>query len=850
MSAKRALAGGVAVLLLGVAAATAETPFCLPDADGDGHPLFGNPEVMLNPFAPLMGLNSLVPVDGAVGDLDGDGDVDAVATYAWPDPMLNPATQVSVLLNKGDGVFVADAVYDPGDFPSCVAIGDLDGNGLNDLAITNVIAGTVSVMINAGAATFPTRVPYAVGTKPRSVVMADLDGDTDLDLAVANGQANTVSILKNNGDGTLAVQVSYAVTNIPDFSVLLVAFGGPYLAVGDVDGDQDIDLAVPVSTGVSILKNNGNGTFAPQTTFPSGGSVWAVAIGDIDGDLDADLIAARFASDVISVLKNNGNATFAAPTTFSVVPGEQSGIYEPATVALGDLDGDGDLDLAGGLTSSVDFLPVWKNQGDGTFGDIEMVFADERPRVVHVADVNVDAHLDLAVFAFGSTTEKLCSLLNDGTGAVITEQPAVDPFAPPTPNPWVDASQIEFLDLDNDGHLDLVVLSPGDPMPNLAVELNLGQAGFSNPVHYAVEGFYPNSMAIADLDGDSDWDIVLAGPETITSSTPGFLAAFLNSGDGNLLGPTLYPTNGLSSRYVTLADVDNDLDSDAIVTNLSSDSLSLFVNSGFGEFEGTIVIEVPMPSPYFIVSGDVDNDGHSDLAITQLGGPQVLLMWGTGIGTFIPGPIYEFQPKAARAALADLDDDCDLDLVVSSDNTTTQAITFTTMMNVGFGEFDSPVVYWLEGSRDAGAIAPVDADSDGNLDVVIATRHAISLFLGSGDGSLMAGGSYGTGRDVQFIAAGDLDGDGNVDLGSADLGSDSFSILWNQNCATPQHASDLDADGDVDLADFLLLLECLGGPGVCSPGLCNPPGFANSDLDGDGDVDLRDLRGALNATLP
>src|SRR5262245_13829347 len=90
-----------ALLVSGLAAPTGvagPTLSCLPDADGDGHPLFGNPETMLNPFAPLMGLSLLRPTDGAIGDLNADGHLDAAATFSWSEWSLTPGAQVSVLL--------------------------------------------------------------------------------------------------------------------------------------------------------------------------------------------------------------------------------------------------------------------------------------------------------------------------------------------------------------------------------------------------------------------------------------------------------------------------------------------------------------------------------------------------------------------------------------------------------------------------------------------------------------------------------------------------------------------------------------------------------------------------------
>ena len=133
---------------------------------------------------------------------------------------------------------------------------DLDGDGDSDLVVSSRQSDIVSVFLNNGDGTFALRTDYATGHTPSSVFIADLDGDGDNDLAVA-GDVNTVSVFLNNGDGTFAPKVDYAAAtgNSPQD-----------VSISDLDGDGDNDLAVTISRSdnVSVLLNNGDGTFGAE----------------------------------------------------------------------------------------------------------------------------------------------------------------------------------------------------------------------------------------------------------------------------------------------------------------------------------------------------------------------------------------------------------------------------------------------------------------------------------------------------------------------------------------------------------------------------------------------------------
>ena len=109
------------------------------------------------------------------------------------------------------GKIFPDSTYDVGISPGSIAIGDYDGDGVPDLAVSNSSSDSVSVLLGRGDGSFDFDVRFDVGDRPSYVVIDDLDGDTVPDLVTANSNSNDVSVLLGIGDGTFATQVTYGV---------------------------------------------------------------------------------------------------------------------------------------------------------------------------------------------------------------------------------------------------------------------------------------------------------------------------------------------------------------------------------------------------------------------------------------------------------------------------------------------------------------------------------------------------------------------------------------------------------------------------------------------------------------
>jgi ankyrin repeat protein len=336
---------------------------------------------------------------------------------------------------------------------------------------------------------FAPAVNYGAGNGPRFLFCADLDGDGDLDLVVANYLGDSVSVLKNNGNGTFQTKVDYAVGDYP---------GNVFCA--DLDGDADLDLAVTnaFSDDVSILRNNGNGTFETKVDYYAGDGPSAIFCADLDEDADLDLAVANQNSDNVSILKNNGDGTFQTKVDYGAGDG-------PGNIFCADLDGDGDLDLAV-ANGAGDNVSILKNRGDATFQPPVNYETGDNPLFLFCADLDGDTYLDLAVANWYG--DNVSILKNNGNGTFQTKADYGVGLHP---------SSVFCADLDGDADQDLVAANAYSD--DVSILKNNGDGTFETKVDYGT-GDGASSAFCADLDGDGDLDLAVgnSGDDNVSIS--------------------------------------------------------------------------------------------------------------------------------------------------------------------------------------------------------------------------------------------------------------------------------------------------------------------------------------------
>jgi len=287
--------------------------------------------------------------------------------------------------------------YALGGLAAAIALGDLNNDGTLDI-VTNASGG---VLLGAGDGSFTAATPGAAGIGGFSLALGDVNGDGKLDVVTANatigyGVKGTVSVRLGMGDGTFATNVDYP-----------ASFNPRSLALGDLNGDHKLDIVV-VNNGygdggwsVSVLLGKGDGTFANQVIYDSGFVPTKVVLGDLNGDGKLDIIMSNAAENPASVLLGVGDGTFAEKVDLTFDGGMNA-------LALGDIDGDHKLDIVVANSSSGS-LDMVLGKGDGTFS-AEAVYYAAKADLLALSDLNGDGRLDMVLV--DSTSSSVSVLLS------------------------------------------------------------------------------------------------------------------------------------------------------------------------------------------------------------------------------------------------------------------------------------------------------------------------------------------------------------------------------------------------------------------------------------------------------
>ena len=687
----------------------------------------------------------------------------------------------------------------PFDGASAVLALDLNRDGISDLAVASEIAGDVKVRYAMGGGSFAVATAASGLDSPYALAYGDLDLDGDVDILV--GQYDNIPLpgappfppeeaellfLRNpkvGGGGWAAFGISY-LTNAGVRGVVLADFDG--------DGDLDIaDATEGTGGGFSWMANDGTpedgGWLGYSIDLRAGGRPFGIAAADVDSDGDIDLLGTDVLSDAVFWYENDGtpDAGWIRHTVASTLTGAIS-------VAGGDVDGDGDLDvIAAGHTADETY---WYEQSGATWTAHLAGSSVNGVRSVFPVDLDLDGDLDIVTgVELGNQVRWLEN--SAGTGISWTQRVVETGI--------VGVVGAVAGDFDGDGDPDLAAVA-WDSDRFLWWESQLTHRRFIDGAAQDVRSGVgdPRALEVADLNGDGFLDVVSAQWDTDE------IVAYLSlDGSGYLFWDNSVATGFDAARDVEVADVNGDGRLDVLGAAVVGDDIRWWENNGGALPTWTAhVVSGSLNGAHRVEAFDYDRDGDMDLVTAAYDGDRVDLWENTnGIGTAWTQHLLAAANGPFDLVIDDFNLDGKLD-VAATVYDEDEVHVYLNSAGIGGLWIDVTAKSTANGPR---GIDAADMDGDGDIDLVFVQRlnNEIFWYANNGSGTAWGGHTVGTGalNDGAAARAADLDNDGDQDVVGTSQADGDVTVWLNGGDGTTwvrQHVDQaIDSPWDVVVGD-------------------------------------------------
>ncbi|MDB5182331.1 MAG: hypothetical protein JWO47_115 [Candidatus Saccharibacteria bacterium] len=595
-----------------------------------------------------------------------------------------------------------------------------------------------------------------------------------------------------------------------------------YAAVGDFNKDGYSDMVVSnfSSNTVSIFMGAVNGTFAAKVDYTTGSSPTGIVTGDFNNDGKLDFAVVNSGSATFSIFINSalGSAQFGASAPTATTKVDYTTVALPFGIVATDLNNDGKLDIAVASAQTTSNVSIFLNSGlgSGQFGagaptanPVRVDYsAGSTPKSIAAADFNSDGKVDLVTSNSAATTVSILFNTSSGAGLFGASPPAVSVST--TGTVGTTPLAVAVGDFNKDGKPDIAAVNYGSA--TVSILLNTTGVAFATKVDYAT-GTNPKGVVVGDFNKDGLLDMAVTNMDTSTLST------YLNTGSGVFASKVDYTkgtSSGTAPQFGIAADFNNDGNIDLASTNNGGNTISVLLNAELGF--------APTSSPTLNIFNNSINDS---LSISGQGAKQLVRVDGQGNTTIGGNTANLFDAKtdspvmsqANSVAAGDFNKDGIQDIIVAMNNGYVGLL-----FGNGIGGYGNESDTNVCGGGNAKSVVVADFNRDGYLDAAATCGTVtVTVLINNGTGTF-ATGSYtisGSGSYI-YLAAGDFNGDGKVDLAVPQYSSGAVvSVLINSGLGTGQFSATTTPTTQVDYTTG-----------------ANPEGITTGDFNADGKLDM------------